>query len=195
MTSNKRGRVELPVSASPIVDKPAINARICIAVTELDAPGLVTITKDLKSARSWLDETLAELEAHLEQAEEARTQAKDRSVLEAAALALPPGGAVATFDERLWEALFEGPLKPGGRAEDLLFMRTEADICVSGIPVKIKPGCRDMKLDTVQETYTGLRVDFDPLIDTRLEAIMASSRAAIEALVKSTPMRKVVGLD
>ena len=196
MASAKRARGEKAGCVEPLVDRKAIKARIYVAEKALDGKALRAMAQDLEATVPWLQGTLIKLEDRLRNVEMQCAATTARSELLAAVRALPPGGAVATFNKYLCEELFEGPLRVKGEASEFSFMETHVDIRVAGIPVTIHSKCRGWKLDTVQETYKELTVfDEEEIKAESFAAIKAASIEAIVDLLKRTSMREVIQLD
>jgi hypothetical protein len=198
MTSAKRGREEESACDAPPDFNAlyrAINVSSIAAENALDVEALRAIIRKVDSAKCWMKETLEALGRAMERTKKARARAVARDALEAAARALPPGGAVATFEEGLVDELFGTSLQPKDRAGEFVFMCTDMRITLEGVPVKIKAKGRGMQLDTVQDTFKGFTVRNEELVGEHLEGMKAAAKEAAATLLKSTPMRKVIELD
>ena len=130
----------------------------------------------------------------MEYVEEECKHIADCAALEAKAKALPPGGAVATFDKVVVDDLFKGPL--GGDDDETedkrLFMRTSFEVTVTGIPVKVKSFLAN-KFDVLRDTYKELIFPDDTIPKTgAFEAVLIAAKEAVAALVNRTPMREVI---
>jgi hypothetical protein len=190
MASKKREREWGPEIVAQFVLREGIKARIKAAEEALEWQVLDVIAKELGKEAIWITDLRYAVEEKAEELKATCAVSKVRDALEAAALALAPGGAVATFSRRAVDEVFDGPV---GQGEDVAFMRLLLDVRVVGIPVKAKSWNKRV-LETVKDTYKEFTfvVDSGVLDGEPLAAMQAAARAAITDLLNRTPMEELL---